>query len=188
MRLSRVRQMSDKLKLLLLATNSVDTIDPRTTDEIRAIDRAIQTAPFSNNFEIQKEPALRVSDIGPLLLKHNPDVLHISGHSRETEGLILENDLGNVAKVQCAQLKYVLFSAGKKLQLVFLGFCHSADCARELSTRIDFVLGIKGEIRVKSSLAFTPAFYAALASGSSIREAVAYGKSILRLERRRGLK
>ncbi len=179
--------MSDKLKLLLLATNSVDTIDPRASDEIRAIDRAIQTAPLRDKFEIHKEPALRVSDIGPLLLKHNPDVLHISGHSRSTEGLILENDLGRVAKVQCAQLKDVLFNAGRNLQLVFLGFCHSADCANELSTRIDFVLGIKGEIQAKSSLAFTQAFYVALASGSRIKEAVAYGKSILRLEKRRGV-
>jgi len=173
--------MSDKLKLLLLAANSVDTTDSRASDEIQAIDRAIQGAPFRDKFKIRKEPALRVSDIGPSLLKHNPTILHISGHSRKTEGLVLENDLGDVAKVQCDQLKDVLLSAGKNLQLVFLGFCHSADCAKALSTRIDFVLGIEGEIQVESSLAFTPAFYEALASGSSIQEAVAYGKSILGL-------
>lgn len=175
--------MSDKLKLLLLAANSVDTTDSRASDEIQAIDRAIQTAPLRDKFEIRKEPALRVSDIGPSLLKHNPTILHISAHSRETEGLVLENDFGHVAKVQCAQLKDVLLSAGANLQLVFFGFCHSADCAKTLSTRIDFVLGIEGDIQVDSSLAFTPAFYAALASGSSVQEAVAYGKSILGLEK-----
>jgi NB-ARC domain len=178
--------MSDKLKLLLLAANSVDTMDSRASDEIQAIDRAIQGTPLRDKFEIRKEPALRVSDIGPSLLKHNPTILHIGGHSRETEGLILENDLGHVAKVQCAQLKDVLLSAGKNLQLVFLAFCHSADCAKALSTRIDFVLGIEGELPVASSLAFAPAFYAALASGSSIQEAVAYGKSILGLEKLSG--
>lgn len=175
--------MSDKLKLLLLAANSVDTTDSRASDEIQAIDRAIQGAPLRDTFDIRKEPALRVSDIGPSLLKHNPTILHISGHSRETEGLVLENDLGHVAKVQCAQLMDVLLSAGTNLQLVFFGFCHSADCAEAMSMRIDFVLGIKGELQVESSLAFTPAFYAALASGSPIREAVAYGKSILGLEK-----
>ena len=178
--------MSDKLKLLLLAANSVDTTDSRASDEIQAIDRAIQGAPLRDKFDIRKEPALRVSDIGPSLLKHNPTILHISGHSRATEGLVLENDLGHVAKVQCAQLKDVLFSAGANLQLVFFGFCHSADCAEATSMRIDFVLGIKGELLVESSMAFTPAFYAALASGSSIQEAVAYGKSILGLEKLSG--
>jgi hypothetical protein len=177
--------MSDKLKLLLLAANSVDTIDSRASDEIQAIDRAIQAAPLRDRFDIQKEPALRDSDIGPLLLKHNPDVLHISGHSRATEGLVLESELRHVAKVQCSRLKDVLLSAGSKLQLVFFGFCHSAGCAKETSTRIDFVLGIEGEISVRSSLAFTPAFYAALASGHSIQEAVDYGKSILGLKKLR---
>src|ERR1044072_7878516 len=129
--------MSDRLKLLLLAANSVDTTDPRAAEEIRAIDRAVDAAPLRDRFKIQKEPALRVSDIGPLLLKHNPDVLHISGHSRKTEGLVLENDFGERGEVQCAQLQDVLFIAGKNLQLVFLGFCHSADCARTLSTRIE---------------------------------------------------
>lgn len=175
--------MSDKLKLLLLAANSVDTLDSRAADEIRAIDRAIQAAPLREKFEIQKEPALRVSDIGPLLLKHNPDLLHISGHSRETEGLVLENDLGEMAKVQCAQLKDVLLSSGSNLQLVFFGFCHSADCAKATSTEIDFVLGVKSEISVEASLAFAPAFYAALASGKSTQQALDYGKSIVGLEK-----
>lgn len=179
--------MSDKLKLLLLAANAVDIIDPRASDEIRAIHRAIQAALLRDKFEVQKEPGLRDSDIGPLLLEHYPDLLHIAGHSRGMEeGLVLENDLGAIAKVPCAQLKDVLFTAGKNLQLVFLAYCHSANCAKALSTRIDFVLGIEGNIQVDSSLAFAPAFYAALASGSSIQEAVAYGKSILGLEKLSG--
>lgn len=174
--------MSEKLKLLLLAANSVDVIDSRASDEIQAIDRAIQAAPLRDRFEIRKEVALRVSDIGPLLLKHNPDILHISGHSRKTEGLVLENDLAQVAKVPCAKLKEVLLTAGSNLQLVFFGFCHSADCAKAISKRVDFALGIDGEISIESSLAFAPAFYAALASGNSIQQAIAYGKSILGLE------
>ncbi|HEY0367475.1 MAG TPA: hypothetical protein VGC73_13480, partial [Pyrinomonadaceae bacterium] len=149
--------MSDKLKLLLLATNSVDTIDSRASDEIQAIDRAIRGAPLRDKFDIQKQPALRVSDIGPSLLNYNPDILHFSGHSRETEGLVLENELGQVATIQCDQLKDVLLRSGSNLQLVFFGFCHSADCAKATSTELDFVLGVEGEISVEASLAFTPA-------------------------------
>jgi hypothetical protein len=178
--------MSHKLKLLLLAANSVDTVDSRSTEEIQAIDRAIQAALHREMFEIKKEPALRISDIGPLLLKHNPDILHISGHSRKTKGLILENEHGRVAKVTCARLKDVLLSAGSNLQVVFFGFCHSGECVEETSMGINFVLGIEGEISVNSSLTFAPAFYGALASGQSIQQAVEYGKSELRLKRRGG--
>jgi hypothetical protein len=173
--------MSDKVKLLLLAANSVDTVDSRASEEIQAIDRAIQASSFRDQFDVQKEVGIRVSDIGPSVLKHRPDILHISAHSRETEGLLLENDLGRVSKVQCGQLKDVVVSAGSNLQLVFFCFCHSADCATETSKQIDFVLGIKGRISVRSSLAFAPSFYAALASGHSIQQAIDYGKSILEL-------
>ena len=174
--------MSDKLKLLLLAANSVDTIDSRASDEIQAIDRAIRVAPLRDKFDIQKQPALRVSDIGPSLLHYNPDIIHISAHSRETEGLILENELGDIAKIQCDQLKDVLLRSGSNLKLVFFGFCHSADCAKATSTDIDFVVGVKGEISVEASLAFAPAFYEAIASGMPVQQAVDYGKSILALK------
>jgi hypothetical protein len=173
--------MSDMVKLLLLGANSVDTVDARAAEEIQAIDRAIQASPFRDRFDVQKEVGIRVSDIGPSLLKHRPDILHISAHSRETEGLLLDNDRGGVSKVHCGQLKDVVVSAGSNLQLVFFCFCHSADCAKETSKQIDFVLGIKGKISVRSSLAFAPSFYAALASSHSIQQAIDYGKSILEL-------
>ena len=180
--------MSDKVKLLLLAANAVDTIDPRATDEIQAIARSIQASPHRDQFDVQKETGIRVSDIGPLLLKHNPDVLHISAHSRRTEGLMLESELGRITKIQCAELNRVLIAAGSNLQLVFFGFCHSADCAKQASTQINFVLGIHDEISVKSSLVFAPAFYAALAAGSTVKEAVDYGSSILRLKHLPGVR
>lgn len=174
--------MSDKLTLLLLAANSVDTLDAKAVEEIQAIDRAIQAAPFGSKFEIRKEPGLRVSDIGPSLLKHRPDIVHISAHSRKTEGLLMDTDSGQIAKVKCTRLKEVLFKAGLNYRLVFFGFCHSADCAKDASAEIDCVLGYKGEMAVRSSLTFAPAFYQALASGQSIQEAVEFGKSILGLK------
>jgi hypothetical protein len=153
---------------------------------MQAIARAIRAASFQEMFEIEKEPALRVSDFGPLLLQHNPQVLHISGHSRPTEGLILENELREVAKVKCAELKDVVLSAGSNLQLVFFSFCYSADCASAVATQVAFAIGVEGKISDESALTFSPAFYGALAAGKSIPEAVAYGKSILGLQKLAG--
>ena len=45
---------------------------------------------------------------------------------------------------------------------------------------------MEGELAVRSSLAFSPAFYAAMASGHTIHEAVDYAKSILDLNKYRG--
>lgn len=180
--------MSKTLKLLLMAANSVATIDPRTSEEIQAIDQAVQSAPLRDTFEVRKEPALRTVDIGPFLLKHNPDLLHISGHSTPKSGLILQNEFGQVARISCGRLTEVVLSAQSRLRLVCFGFCHSAECVRETAKRIDFVLGIDGEISVRASLVFFPAFYGALASGRSVQEAVKYGKGILRYRRYKGAK
>jgi hypothetical protein len=45
-------------------------------------------------------------------------------------------------------------------------------------------LGIEGELTVKSSLLFGPAFYSALVAGKSIQAAFDYGKSMVTLARR----
>lgn len=179
--------MSDRIKILLLAANSVDTIDSRTADEMQAITRAIQNSPFHELFEVIKEPAITVSDLGPLLLRHNPDILHIGGHSRPTEGLVLENEFRQVAKVTCAELTQVVLSAGSNLRLVFFSFCHSHECARTAARQIPFAIGVEGEIPDESALTLSPAFYSALASGKSVSDAIDYGKSILVLQKKAGV-
>jgi nucleoside phosphorylase/DNA replication protein DnaC len=172
-------KMPDKLHVLLLAANSVDTVDSQSADQVEAIDKAINEAPLRDEFEVKIKPALKVSGIGNSLLNYPADILHISGHSRKTEGLILEDDLGQVAKLQCDQLMNVVLSAGSKLRLVFLNFCHSADWAQQFSAHIDFALGFEGEVTVESSMAFGPAFYRALASSRSVQKAFEYGKGVL---------
>lgn len=172
-------KMSDKLHVLLLAANSVDTVDSQSADQVEAIDKAINEAPLRDHFEVKIKPALKVSGIGNSLLNYPADILHISGHSRKTEGLILEDDLGQVAKLQCAQLMNVVLSAGANLRLIFLNFCHSADWAQQFSAHIDFALGFEGKVTVESSMAFGPAFYRALASSRSVQKAFEYGKGVL---------
>ena len=174
-------RVSEKLNVLLLAANSVDTIDSRAVDQIQAIYKAITTARGGDHFDVKMEPAVRLSGLGTSLLDHPAHILHISGHSKKTEGFVLEDDMGNAANVQCHQLMDVLLSAGSHLRLVCLNFCHSADCAKRLSAHIDFALGFEGELTVKSSLVFGPAFYSALVAGKSVRMAYDYGKSMVTL-------
>ena len=91
--------MIEKCILLLLASNSIDTVDARTADEIRGIDSAIQSATHRDSFERIQHSGLRVSDITKLLFSHQPHILHISGHARQFEGLILEDDLSKLLQL-----------------------------------------------------------------------------------------
>jgi hypothetical protein len=53
-----------------------------------------------------------------------------------------------------------------------------------MSARIDFALGVNGELTVESSLQFGPEFYSALVRGKSVQQAFDYGKSVLRMSGR----
>ncbi|MFY9622512.1 MAG: CHAT domain-containing protein [Pyrinomonadaceae bacterium] len=171
--------------LLLLATNAVDTVDPRAVDEIREIGRAIRSASQRDSFEPLQYSGLRVSDIRELLLRHNPHILHISGHARLTEGLVLDDDNSDTAKIECDQLVKLILSsiADDRLKLVYFSFCHSEVCANEILAKVPYAVGVRDKIRAESSLLFSKAFYEALASDRSVQRAFDNAREWLKTRR-----
>jgi hypothetical protein len=162
--------------LLLLASNDVETSNSRTADEIRAIKEVIRSATYRDSFTPLPHPGLLASDITTLLLSHNPHILHISGHAKQTEGLVLEDENKKIAKIKCSQLiKLILSSiADARLKLVFFSFCHSEACATEILAKVPYAIGVSEQISADSLLLFSRAFYEALASDRSVRRAFDY--------------
>jgi hypothetical protein len=164
--------MTERCILLLLASNAVDTVDPGTADEIRRIYDVIQSARYRDCFQRHLHPALRVSEITKRLLSHNPHILHLSGHARVTEGLVLEDEKGDVAKIKCDRLvNLILSSADAHLKLVFFSFCYSEACAAAISEKVPYAIGVRDQIHAKSLLLFSEVFYEALASNRSVQGA-----------------
>ena len=82
----------DKIKILFLSANPSDTARIRLDEEIRNIDQALQIAKDRDRFDIEQHWAVRVADLQSLLLRHNPHIVHFSGHGDESRGLILEDN------------------------------------------------------------------------------------------------
>lgn len=165
--------MRKRCTLLLLAANAVDSMDPRTADEIRKIDKAIQSATHRDLFDRHMQVGLRVPDIGSLLKRHKPHILHIAGHTRKTEGLVIEDDNSKVAKIQFEQLVNLILSStiDARLCLVFFSFCHSDTCANSILAKVPYAVGANGQITATSSILFSEVFYETLASGGSVQAA-----------------
>jgi hypothetical protein len=165
--------MSEPCILLLLASNSVSDRDPHAAEEIREIDQTIQSATYRDSFRRLPYPALRLSDIDRLLNRHQPHILHLSGHANATEGLVLDDDTGHAAKIQCDQLVNLILSSvdNDRLRLVFFSFCYSEACATAISAKVPYSAGVRGDIEVDSLLRFSQIFYQALASGRSVQGA-----------------
>jgi hypothetical protein len=175
--------MTERCILLLLAPNAVDTVDPGTADEIRSIYDVIQSARYRDCFQRHLHPALRVSDITKRLLSHNPHVLHISGHAKATEGLVLEDEKSEVAKITCDRLvNLILSSADAHLKLVFFSFCYSEACADAISERVHYAIGVSKEIKADSLMVFSAGFYEALASDRSVQCAFDNGRECLKTQ------
>src|ERR1700759_1125388 len=113
--------MMGRCILLLLASNDVESLDSGAADEIREINEVIQSTTHRDSFERYQHPALRTSDITKLLLRHNPHILHISGHSRKTEGLVLEDNDRQIEKINFARLVNLIVNStdDARLKLVF---------------------------------------------------------------------
>lgn len=173
--------MRKRCILLLLAANSVDCLDSGTVDEIRKIEKAIQSATHRDLFERFMYSGLRVSDIGHLLKRHKPHVLHISGHARKSEGLVIEDDNSQVAKIRCEQLVNLILSSTPDARhcLVFFSFCRSELCATGITAKVPYAVGVRGEISDKSLQLFTEFFYDSLATGESVRGAFDGARSYL---------
>jgi hypothetical protein len=174
--------MMERCILLLLASNDVETLDSGAADEIREINEVIQSATHRDSFERYPHPAVRASDITKLLLRHKPHILHISGHSRKTEGLVLEDNNRQVEKINCARLVNLIMGAADdaRLKLVFFSFCYSEACATAISTKVPYAIGVSDEISPDSLLLFSKLFYEALGSNKSVQDAFDFARECLK--------
>src|SRR5215204_653249 len=176
--------MMERCVLLLLASNDVETLDSRTADEIREINEVIQSAIHRDSFKPSQHPGVRASDITKKLLRHKPHILHISGHSRETEGLVLEDNNGKVEKIDCARLVNIILNSadGARLKLVFFSFCYSEACADAISQKVPYAIGVSDKISPDSLLLFSKVFYEALGSNKSVQGAFDIAREALKVK------
>jgi hypothetical protein len=180
--------MIERCILLLLASNDVEALDSRAADEIRAICEVIQSAIHRDSFKRFLHSAVRDSDITKLSLQHKPHILHISGHSRKTEGLVLEDNNGHIEKINCARLVNLIVRSADtaRLKLVFFSLCYSETCATEILTKVPYAVGVKNKISAKSLLLFSKVFYEALGSNKSVQDAFDIAREALKRKRLRG--
>jgi len=170
--------MTDKIKVLLIATNQLQLAYVRLGDELREIEGKIQSASQRDAFEWIAKPAVRVSDLSGYLLRDQPHIVHFSGHGRPVEGLILEDASGNAKTVGISELTDIFRALKDNLRLVFFNVCYSNPLAEAVAQEIDYAIGMEGTISDEAALVFAPAFYEALAFGRSVNEAFTMAKGL----------
>lgn len=147
------------MKILFLAANPVDVVTRlRIDEEIREISQKIRWVTLGDQLQLVSEWAVRADDPQDLLMKHQPDIVHFSGHCSPSSGIILEDEDGNRKVVSREALASLFRILKGNIRLVVLNACYAKDQAEALATTIDFTIGMNAAIMATSSAADATGF------------------------------
>lgn len=174
--------MPEKIKILFLAANPTDISRIRIDEELREIDERISLGSHRDRFELISHFAVRPRDLTRALLKHQPHILHFSGHGTTSAGIVLEDNDGKTKVVAAAHIAELLSIIQDNLRVVVLNSCYSSLQASGIAETIDCVIGMNDKVGDRSAIIFSASFYESLAFGRSINEAFKLGVVQLKTE------
>ncbi|MBL8152276.1 MAG: CHAT domain-containing protein [Blastocatellia bacterium] len=163
------------IKILFLAANPTKTNPRKLDEEFRAIDEKLQLSNYRDKFKIEQHWAVRVADLHSLLLRHQPDIVHFSGHGSEVGELVFQNESGSR---QIPPIKAIsnMFSILKdNIKCVVLNSCYSESQAKAIAEHIECVIGMSKAITDDSAINFAASFYEGLGYGRTVEEAFKLG-------------
>jgi len=169
---------SSKKRVLILSANPMTTPRIRLDKEIHDIQEGLKRSRYSDKFEIYSELDTHQRDFRRALLDHNPDIVHFIGHGEKT-GLIVGTDGGSHAEMSAKALSGLFELFSNKVECVILSACFSEPQARAIGKHIDYVIGMKKEIKDEAAIEFAVGFFDALGAGRNYEEAFAFGRSAI---------
>lgn len=169
-------------KILILTANPKNTDKLRLEEEVREIQEGLQRSRSRDQFEIISKWAVRPDDLRRALLDHEPQIVHFSGHGVGTEGLVLENNVGQMKTINGQSLGRLFRLFQHKVECVLLNACYSEVQAEAIHQHIDYVIGMSQAIGDRAAIEFAVGFYDGLGAGRSYADAFEFGLAAIDLE------
>ncbi|MEI5680656.1 MULTISPECIES: CHAT domain-containing protein [unclassified Mesorhizobium] len=143
-------------------------------EKLRAVERRVVTV------EVVNEWAVRVDQIQDALFNAKPQVLHFSGHG-DIGTLFFEDRNGNAAPVEAKPFGELVGLHADSVQCVVLSACYSEDVAKAVRAHVPWVIGCDKSIADEAAIAFSRAFYRALANGEDYQKAFRHARNEISL-------
>ena len=180
--------MERRIKILFLSADP-DDAGPRPSagKEFREIVRRIRIGSKRDTFEIDSEWAVRPADLQEAILKHQPDILHLSVHGSQN-GIVLEDENGKVKPVPKNALRDLLGLFEDQIKIVFFSGRCSKPQREALNGVIDYTIIMSKAMPDESAIQFASAFYRNLAFGETVCRAFELSKNELDLQNLSGIK
>lgn len=172
----------NSVRILFLTANPSDTSQLRLGAEVRTIDDVLARARYREHFELIQHHAVRVSDIQELLQRHQPHIVHFSGHGSDDGQIIFEDSEGRLKPVSARALGTTFSLLRGEIRCVVLNACFSQIQAEAIAQHIPCVIGMSTAISDGAASSFSASFYRALAFGQSLSTAFQLGRAEIDLE------
>lgn len=170
-------------RILFVAANPRDRDRLRGDEEAREIENALRSMDHGRRFDLETIWATRAADLRTALLRHQPTILHFSGHGLRG-AILLEETRQRSRKIPVDRLGRLLSQFQESLRCVVLSCCESLSKAEDLTEHVEWVIGTPGKLADGLAIQFGIAFYQALAARESwgIREAFDFARASLDFE------
>ncbi|MBD2165866.1 AAA-like domain-containing protein [Calothrix membranacea FACHB-236] len=168
-------------KILLLSANPRDTNPLRLGEEMREIKEGLKRSKNRDQYFIATAEAVRYRDIHRAILEYEPQIIHFSGHGTGEEGLVFEDDSGQIKVVDGEALAGVFQLFADQVECVVLNACFSQYQAGEIAKHINYVVGMSQRIGDKAAIEFAVGFYDALGADKGYEFAYKLGCSLIRM-------
>lgn len=164
------------ISILFLMADPTDTTRLRISKELREIKASLRQSNFREEIKLHQRESIRASDITQAILDVSPQIVHFSGHGQQGTGAIIVEDLLGYQKAIDPEALEALFSLlTGTVTCVILNSCYSGVQAEAIAKHVEYVIGMKKEIRDSSAIIFSVGFYKALGAGRSVDVAYEFG-------------
>jgi len=168
-KLLEARKMPTK-NVLMMCASPMNATPIRLDQEARDLKEQLRLVDNrKQDINVVHAWAIRTDQVQMEILNNAPEILHFSGHG-DAGILCFEDKDGNAAPVTAAAIEGIV-KLSETVDCVIMNACYSESVASQLVPNVKAVIGCKVSISDDAAIAFSKAFYRALAHSHSYRKA-----------------
>lgn len=180
--IDNMKAIPEKITVLFLASNPIDTQQLRLDEEARSIQEKIRLSEYRDSVQFESRWAMRASDMLQAINETNPTIVHFSGHGADTGELVLQNPDGTAKLVSADAISTAMATASDTIRLIVFNACFSEMQAASVVEHIEAAIGTSDSIGDAAACTFAAQLYSSIGFGHSLKKAFDQAKAELLLE------
>ncbi len=174
----RTLRKKKPLNVLYLTASPATELRLRVDEEVKQVQKAIRGSVYRDNISVEHRPAADYDSLLDGLNDFRPRIVHFSGHGNG-DGLAIEGSgrkKGQGQSISFDFLAETFSSCDDPPDVLVLNACNSSGAKRKFFPTVKALVVMKKSIDDADAITFAKRFYAAIASGESIKSSVCQGK------------